>query len=52
MLEFEVSADRNNFIDLQIIFLEIEYKIVHIFEADLKCDASVVRYITESLIYK
>ena len=39
MLEFEVSGDRNNFIDLQRIFLQIKCKIVQSSEADLKHDA-------------
>ena len=39
MLEFEVSGDRNNFIDLQKIFLEIKCKIVQSSGADLKYDA-------------
>ena len=38
MLEFEVAGDRNNFIDLQKIFLEIKCKIVQASEADLKYD--------------
>ena len=39
MLEFEVSGDRNNFIDLQKIFLEIKCKIVQSSGANLKHDA-------------
>ena len=39
MLEFELSGDRNNFIDLQKIFLEIKCKIVQSSGADLKYDA-------------
>ena len=39
MLEFEVSGDRKNFIDLQKIFLEIKCKIVQSSGADLKYDA-------------
>ena len=39
MLEFEVSGDRNNFIDLQKIFPEIKCKIVQSSGADLKHDA-------------
>ena len=38
MLEFEVTGDRNNFIDLQKIFLEIKCKIVQSSGADLKYD--------------
>ena len=36
MLEFEVAGDRNNFIDMQKIFLKIKCKIVQASEADLK----------------
>ena len=39
MLEFEVSYDRNNFIDLQKIFPEIKCKIVQSSRADLKHNA-------------
>ena len=39
MLEFEVAGDRNNFIDLQKIFLEVKCKIVQSSEADLRYDA-------------
>ena len=39
MLEFEVSGDRNNFIDLQKSFLEIKHKKVQSSGADLKRDA-------------
>ena len=39
MLEFEVSCDRNNLIDLQKIFLEIKCKIVQSSGDDLKHDA-------------
>ena len=39
MLEFEVSGDRNNFIDLQKFFPEIKCKIVQSYGADLKYDA-------------
>ena len=38
MLEFEVAGDRNNFISLQKIFLEIKCKIVQSCDADLKYD--------------
>ena len=38
MLEFEVTGDRNNFIDLQKIFPEIQCKIVQSSDADLKYD--------------
>ena len=39
MLEFEVSSERNNFIYLQKIFLEIKCKIVQSSGDDLKHDA-------------
>ena len=39
MLEFEVAGDRNNFIDLEKIFLERKCKIVQSSEADLRYDA-------------
>ena len=39
MLEFEVSGDRNNFIDLQNFFLEIKCKSLQSSAADLKHDA-------------
>ena len=39
MLEFEVAGDRNNFFDLQKIFLEIKCKINQASEADLRYDA-------------
>ena len=39
MLEFEVSGDRKNFIDLQKTFFEIKCKIVQSSGADLKHDA-------------
>ena len=39
MLEFEDAGDRNNFIELQKIFLEIKCKIVQASEADFKYDA-------------
>ena len=40
MLEFEVTGDRNNFIDLQKLFLEIKCKIVQSSGADLKYDGT------------
>ena len=40
MLEFEVTGDRNNFIDLQKIFLEVKCKIVQSSGADLKYDGA------------
>ena len=48
MLEFEVAGDRNNFIDLQKIFLEIKCKIVQASEADLKYDAGVAADVTKT----
>ena len=40
MLEFEVTGDRNNFIDLQKNFLEVKCKIVQSSGADLKYDGA------------
>ena len=40
MLEFEVTGDRNNFIDLQKMFLEINCKSVQSSGADLKYDGA------------
>ena len=48
MLEFEVAGDRNNFIDLQTIFLEIKCKIVQASEADLKYDAGAAADVTKT----
>ena len=48
MLEFEVAGDRNNFIDLQKIFLEIKCKIVQGSEADLKYDAGAAADVTKT----
>ena len=48
MLEFEVAGDRNNFIDLQKIFLEIKCKIVQASEADLKYDAGAAADVTKT----
>ena len=39
-LEFEVAGERNNFIDLQKIFLEVKGKFVQSSEADFKYDAT------------
>ena len=50
MLEFEVAGDRNNFIDLQKIFLEVKCKIVQSSEADLKYDATAAADITEQIL--
>ena len=46
MLEFEVAGDRNNFIDLQKILLEIKCKIVQASEADLNYDAGSAADVT------
>ena len=48
MLEFEVAGDRNNFIDLQKIILEIKCKIVQASEADLKYDAGAAADVTKT----
>ena len=40
ILEFEVTGDRNNFIDLQKKFLEVKCKIVQSSGADLKYDGA------------
>ena len=40
MLEFEVTGDRNNFIDLQKIFLEIKCKIIQSTGAPLEYDGT------------
>ena len=40
MLEFEVTGDRNSFIDLQKIFLEVKCKIVQSSGDDLKYDGA------------
>ena len=48
MLAFEVAGDRNNFIDLQKIFLEIKCKIVQDSEADLKYDAGAAADVTKT----
>ena len=48
MTEFEVAADRNNFIDLQKIFLEIKCKKVQDSETDLKYDAGSAADVTKT----
>ena len=48
MLEFEVAGDRNNFIDLQKIFLEIKCKIVQAPEADLRYYAGAAADVTKT----
>ena len=48
MLEFEVAGDRNNFIDLQKIFLEIKCKIIQASEAELKYDAGAAADVTKT----
>ena len=47
MLEFEVTGDRNNFFDLQKIFLEIKCKTTQSSGADLKYDAGAAANITK-----
>ena len=48
MLEFEVAGDRNNFIDLQKVFLEIKCKIVQSSDADLKYDNTAAADVTKT----
>ena len=48
MVEFEIAEDRNNFNDLQKIFLEIKCKIVQVFEADLKYDSGAATDVTKT----
>ena len=48
MLEFEVAGDRNNFIELQKIFLEVKSKIVQSSEADLRYDAGAATDVTKT----
>ena len=48
MLEFEVPGDRNNFNDLQKIFLEVKCKIVQSSEADLRYDAGAATDVTKT----
>ena len=48
ILEFEVAGDRNNFFDLQKIFLEVNCKIVQSSETDLKYDAAASADITKT----
>ena len=48
MLEFEVTGNRNNFIDLQKIFLEVKCKITQSSGADLKYDAGAAADITKT----
>ena len=38
MLEFEITGDRNNFVDLQKIYLEIRCKVTQSSGADLRYD--------------
>ena len=47
-LEFEVAGDRNYFIDLQKIFLEINCKIAQGSDADLKYDAGATADVTKT----
>ena len=48
MLEFVVAGDRNNFFDLQKIFLEIKCKIVQGSQTDLKYEAGAVADVTKT----
>ena len=48
MLEFEVTVDRNNFVDLQKFFLEVKFKITQSSGAHLKYDAGAVADITKT----
>ena len=48
MLEFQVAGDRNNFINLQKIFLEVKCKIVQSSEADLRYDAGAATDVTKT----
>ena len=48
MLEFEVAGARNNFIDLQKIFLEVKCKSVQSSEADLRYDAGAAKDVTKT----
>ena len=48
MLQFKVAGDKNNFIDLKKIFLEIKYKIFQASEADLRYDAEAVADVTKT----
>ena len=48
MLELDVAGDRNNFIDLQKIFLEVKCKIVQSSEADLRYDAGAATDVTKT----
>ena len=47
MLEFEVAGDRNNFIDLQKIILEIKCKILQSSDADLKYENTAAADVTK-----
>ena len=49
-LEFEVTGDRNNFIDLQIIFLEVKCKITQSSGTDLKYDPGAAADITKQML--
>ena len=48
MLEFEVAGDRNNFIDLQKIFLEVKCKSVQSSEANFKYDGTAAADVTKT----
>ena len=48
MLEFEVTGDWNNFIDLEKTFLEVKCKITHSSGANLKYDPGAAADITKT----
>ena len=48
MLEFEVTGDRNNFIDLQQIFLKLKFKNVQSSEGNLKYDGTAAADVTKT----
>ena len=51
MLEFEVAGHRNNFIDIQIKFPEVKFKIVQSSEADLRYNAGAAVDVTETYVF-
>ena len=51
MLEFEVTGDRNNFIDLQNFFLEVKCKIVQSSGADLKYDGQLLLTLLKPMLH-
>ena len=48
LLEFEVAGDRNNFIDLHKIILEVKCKILQSSGANLKYDGTAAAYVTKN----